>query len=163
MECRTGIQLSSNWREIRTREEYTRLRTALPLPNSWRRRGCGAADTAAWMRQLNCATETAFQSIKETDTIEINIAAMSAAARFVMDMAMDLNSATEEELQLVPGIGKETAKDIVAMRRRIDGFRSIDELKKITALRRKQFEGLKKYFFIGRSGGNGKREVLNNA
>jgi competence protein ComEA len=79
---------------------------------------------------------------------EFKITAMSAATRFVLDMAMDLNTATEEELQLVPGIGKKIAEDIVVIRKRSCGFTSINELKKITAIRGKQYEELKGYFFI---------------
>ncbi|MBN2254501.1 MAG: helix-hairpin-helix domain-containing protein [Deltaproteobacteria bacterium] len=79
---------------------------------------------------------------------EFKITAMSAATRFVLDMAMDLNTATEEELRLVPGIGKKIAEDIVVIRRQKGGFTSINELKKITAIRGKQYEELKGYFFI---------------
>jgi competence protein ComEA len=79
---------------------------------------------------------------------EIRRSTMSAATRFVLDMAMNLNTATEEELQLVPGIGKKIAKDIVTARQRNNGFRTIDDLADLTALRGLKDEELREYFFV---------------
>ena len=41
---------------------------------------------------------------------------------------LDLNTATEAELDLLPGIGPSVAARIVAYREQVRGFRSIDEL-----------------------------------
>lgn len=78
----------------------------------------------------------------------IRIEGMEAADRYVLDMAMDLNSAATDDLQLVPGVGKRCAEEIVAMRERIGGFREIDELQKIPVFRGRKYEKIKKYFFI---------------
>lgn len=78
----------------------------------------------------------------------IRIERMEAADRYVLDMAMDLNSAATDDLQLVPGVGKRCAEEIIAMRKRIGGFREIDELQKIPVFRGRKYEKIKKYFFI---------------
>ena len=78
----------------------------------------------------------------------IRIERIDAADRYVLDMAMDLNSAAADDLQLVPGIGKRCAEKIIAMRERIGGFREINELQKIPAFRGRKYENIKRYFFI---------------
>ena len=79
---------------------------------------------------------------------KIRIGAMAASKRYVLDMAMDINSAAADDLDLVPGIGKRSAEDIIVMRERRGGFRSMDELQKIPVLRGMKYQELNKYFFI---------------
>jgi len=73
---------------------------------------------------------------------------ITASKRYVLDMAMNINSAEADDLELIPGLGKRSARDIVSMRKRIGGFRSIEELKKIPALRGKKYQEIKRHFFF---------------
>lgn len=76
---------------------------------------------------------------------------ITSSKRYVLDMAMDLNSTAADDLELVPGIGKRCANDIIEMRKKIGRFCSVDELQKIPALRGKKYQGIKRYFFIRHS------------
>ena len=42
--------------------------------------------------------------------------------------AVNINTATPEELELLPGIGEARAKAVIAMRKQRGGFKSVDEL-----------------------------------
>lgn len=50
----------------------------------------------------------------------------------VDDGRIDLNTATLAELQLLPGVGQGKAARIVSYRERTGGFRSVDELGKVS-------------------------------
>jgi competence protein ComEA len=73
---------------------------------------------------------------------------MSASDRLALGMPIDLNRATREELALIPGIGRSTAAKIARFREEKGLFPSIDELKRIQGLGRKQYEEMRKYLFI---------------
>ena len=42
--------------------------------------------------------------------------------------AININTATAEELQLLPGVGEARAQAVIALRKQRDGFNSVDEL-----------------------------------
>ena len=56
------------------------------------------------------------------------VSAMPAAARLAAEVALDLNRASEADLELLPGIGPKLAHAMVKERARRGGFRSLDEL-----------------------------------
>jgi competence protein ComEA len=41
---------------------------------------------------------------------------------------VNVNTATAEELQLLPGVGESRAKAVIALRKQRGGFKSVDEL-----------------------------------
>jgi len=47
---------------------------------------------------------------------------------------VNINTATSEELQLLPGIGEARARDVIALRKRNGGFKSVDELGEIKGI-----------------------------
>lgn len=61
---------------------------------------------------------------------------------------INLNRATEEELQNLPGIGPSKAKAIIQYRQENGGFKNIDELKNVTGIGEKTFEKLKPEIII---------------
>lgn len=61
---------------------------------------------------------------------------------------LDINSASEEELIRVKGIGPKIAKRIVDYRKEANGFSSLEELKNVKGIGEKTYEKLKKYFQI---------------
>src|SRR6267378_4255450 len=63
---------------------------------------------------------------------------------------LDLNTATSEELQQVPGIGPATADKILQMRKSYGAFKSVDDLLAIRGLGPKRLEKMRKYLTVGK-------------
>jgi comEA protein len=63
---------------------------------------------------------------------------------------VDLNTATSEELQQVPGIGPATAEKILQMRKSYGAFKSVDDLLAIRGLGPKRLEKMRKYLVAGK-------------
>jgi competence ComEA-like helix-hairpin-helix protein len=64
---------------------------------------------------------------------------------------VNINSATSEELQQVPGIGPSTAEKILQMRKSYGPFKSVDDLLAIRGLGPKRLEKMRKYLVAGKS------------
>ena len=63
---------------------------------------------------------------------------------------VNINTATSEELQLVPGIGPATADKILQMRKSYGAFKSVDDLLAIRGLGPKRLEKMRKYLTVGK-------------
>jgi competence ComEA-like helix-hairpin-helix protein len=63
---------------------------------------------------------------------------------------VNLNSATSEELQQVPGIGPATAEKILQMRKSYGAFKSVDDLMAIRGIGKKRLEKMRRYLVAGR-------------
>src|SRR5271167_893844 len=66
---------------------------------------------------------------------------------------VNLNTATSEELQLVPGIGPATADKILQMRKSYGAFKSVDDLLAIRGIGPKRLEKMRKYLTVGKAAG----------
>jgi len=66
----------------------------------------------------------------------------------IKNQLVEINSATHEDLILIPGIGPVLADRIIQYRESKDGFTSIEELKNIKGVGQKKFENLKSGFII---------------
>lgn len=64
---------------------------------------------------------------------------------------VNLNTATSEELQTVPGIGPATAEKILLMRKNYGAFKSVDDLLAIKGLGPKRLEKMRKYLTVGKT------------
>jgi competence ComEA-like helix-hairpin-helix protein len=64
---------------------------------------------------------------------------------------VNLNTATSEELQQVPGIGPATAEKILQMRKSYGAFKSVDDLLAIRGLGPKRLEKMRKYLVAGKT------------
>ncbi len=95
-------------------------------------------------RRLQSGERVVFDRV----TGKVILTHMPASDRLALGMPIDLNRATPEELALIPGIGRTTAAKIVRFREKRGLFPSIDELKRIQGLGRKQYEEMRKYLFI---------------
>jgi comEA protein len=62
--------------------------------------------------------------------------------------SVDLNSATADELQQVPGIGPSTAKAIVNFREKSGPFQKVEELLAIKGISKARFEKMRPYLTI---------------
>ncbi len=56
---------------------------------------------------------------------------------------VNLNSATEAQLEALPGIGPSLAKGIIDERTRLGGFRSVDDLKRVRGIGERRFADLR--------------------
>ena len=63
---------------------------------------------------------------------------------------VNINTATAEELQQVPGIGPATADKILQMRKSYGAFKSVDDLLAIRGLGPKRLEKMRKYMTVGK-------------
>ena len=63
---------------------------------------------------------------------------------------ININTATSEELQQVPGIGPVTAEKILTMRKSYGRFKSVDDLLAIKGLGKKRLEKMRKYLTVGK-------------
>lgn len=61
---------------------------------------------------------------------------------------LDLNKATFEELESLPGIGPKIAKEIIEYRERFGPFKSLEDLLKVKGIGPKRLEILKKYLKV---------------
>jgi competence ComEA-like helix-hairpin-helix protein len=69
---------------------------------------------------------------------------------------ININSASAEELQQVPGIGPVTADKILQMRKSYGAFKSVDDLLAIRGIGKKRLEKMRRYLTVGRSASVGK-------
>ena len=63
---------------------------------------------------------------------------------------VNINAATSEELQLVPGIGPSTAEKILQMRKSYGPFKGVDDLLAIRGLGPKRLEKMRRYLVAGK-------------
>ncbi len=61
------------------------------------------------------------------------------------ELIVDLNDATEAELNLLPGVGEKLASDILKYRDDVGGFRSVEELMNIRGIKQGRLLSLMKY------------------
>ena len=64
---------------------------------------------------------------------------------------VNLNTATSEELQQVPGIGPVNAEKILQMRKAYGPFKSVDDLRAIKGIGPKRLEKMRKYLVVGKT------------
>src|SRR5437660_5894839 len=64
---------------------------------------------------------------------------------------VNINTATSEELQQVPGIGPATAEKILQMRKSYGTFKSVDDLLSIKGIGKKRLEKMRKYLTVSKS------------
>jgi competence ComEA-like helix-hairpin-helix protein len=78
-------------------------------------------------------------------------AAVMAGKKKPPERPVNLNTATSEELQQVPGIGPVTAGKILQMRKSYGSFKSVDDLLAIRGLGAKRLEKMRKYLTVGKA------------
>jgi len=71
-----------------------------------------------------------------------------ASGSSAVQLKVDINTATTEELQTLDGIGPVTAEKIVKYRNDVGRFKSIDELKNVSGIGEKTFDSLKEYIRV---------------
>jgi comEA protein len=74
--------------------------------------------------------------------------AIPASQRFVLGMALNLNEASQEDLESLPGVGPSVAKAIVEDRNQNGPFRSIEELDRVKGIGPKAMERLREFITV---------------
>ena len=74
--------------------------------------------------------------------------ALAFAAQFA-NAALNLNTATKDELVALSGIGPAKAQSIIDYRTQHGGFKSVDELKDVKGIGARRFEKLKPELTVG--------------
>jgi competence protein ComEA len=65
-------------------------------------------------------------------------------------LVFNLNAATPEQLQRIPGVGPALAKRIVEFRAKKGGFKRIEELLAIPGISEKKWQVLREYLIVER-------------
>ena len=58
---------------------------------------------------------------------------------------VNVNTASAEELQLLPGIGESRARALLELRKRRGGFKSVEELREVKGIGESSFERMRPY------------------
>jgi competence protein ComEA len=77
---------------------------------------------------------------------------MNGETLLTLGLALDLNRATAEDLDALPGIGPVLAKRIIDYRQGHGPFKKIDDLMEVSGIGRKKLEKLKPYVVINGQG-----------
>jgi comEA protein len=77
-------------------------------------------------------------------------AASTATTKKPPPKPVNINAATSEELQQVPGIGPATAEKILQMRKSYGSFKSVDDLLAIKGIGKKRLDKMRKYLTVGK-------------
>jgi competence protein ComEA len=78
----------------------------------------------------------------------VSVESMSAQARINFFLPVSLNTATAEELALIPGMGEKTAQAIVEYRDHNGGIRDMGELRGVGGIGPKKFELFSTYLTV---------------
>ena len=81
--------------------------------------------------------------------IRLLLAVVVALAAQFANAALNLNTATKEELVALSGIGPAKAQAILDYRTQHGGFKSVDELKDVKGIGARRFEKLKPELTVG--------------
>lgn len=72
-------------------------------------------------------------------------AVLNAAQGGSAPKKININTAMENELETLPGVGKETAKDIIAYREKTGGFKTINDIMKVSGIKESRFSKIKDF------------------
>ena len=75
----------------------------------------------------------------------VALAAQAADSQPGLTGTVNVNTATAEELQLLPGIGAARAEALIEMRKQRGGFKSLEQLKEVKGIGDASLERLRPY------------------
>lgn len=80
--------------------------------------------------------------------VDVRLGRMEAGERLTLDIPLNLNTASEEELALLPGIGPKTAAGIVAERKRRGRFESLEALTSVRGIKEKRLQTIRAFLTV---------------
>lgn len=99
------------------------------------------------LRERRSARVTVSQAVTDT---------MAAAPASVEGQPLDLNTATAGQLEALPGIGHVLALRIIDFRTKNGGFKSVEQLRRVSGIGPKRYAVLKELVFVGAAGDTGR-------
>ncbi len=97
--------------------------------------------------KMERASEPAFAEIETTEMPSATSLPITTENHETIHEKLELNTATKEELSLLPGIGEGLAERIVQYRKE-KPFKVVRDLKKITGIGDKKFEGVRHLVYV---------------
>ncbi len=92
--------------------------------------------------------ESGAKVVIDSGSRKIRLEKVSNSKRYALHKPMDLNTASEKELMLVPGVGEKTAQAIIETRNSAGKFNVIDDLMDVPGIGFKKFNKFKEYLFV---------------
>lgn len=108
----------------------------------------GVADDRHMNREILNKRMVAGQTVKLRNGHAPEIAWMSPRERLALDLPIDLNRATAEDLELIPGIGEKTAARIVHFRETSGPFKKVTDLMHVPGIKEKKMARWQRYFYL---------------
>ena len=84
-------------------------------------------------------------SAERSETSESPASPVSSSPESSFQVLLNINTATEQELCSLPGIGEKLAEQIIAFREKNGSFRGIEEIMSVDGIGAKIYEELKDY------------------
>lgn len=78
----------------------------------------------------------------------VDIGLMSGEKHLIFSIPLDINKATAQDFEALPGIGAKMAEQIIETKERLGGFKNIDDIKKVKGLGEKKFERIRELISI---------------
>ena len=76
------------------------------------------------------------------------IGQMSGEKHLIFSIPLDINKTTAQDFEALPGIGPKLAEEIIATRKRLGGFKTIGDLKKVKGIGDKKFEKIREMISV---------------
>ena len=97
-----------------------------------------------------CDARRPYEALRTASIVVICLAIVAAAAarKKPPEKPVNLNSATVQQLEQLPGIGPATAKRIVEMREKGGAFRRIEDLLAVRGISEKRLNALRPYLAV---------------
>lgn len=90
-----------------------------------------------------------FVGKKNTEGTPVKLLPMTEAQRYLLGLPMRLNTATDQDLRLIPGIGPSLAKTIIRARKETGRFMHKTDLNTLTGLNDAKYEQIAEYLTVG--------------
>lgn len=87
-------------------------------------------------------------SVNDVEEIEYVTNSSGTLESESKDVKVNINTATSEELQNLPGIGESIANRIIAYRKENGKFSKIEDLKNVSGIGDAKFNNIKSYIFV---------------
>lgn len=97
----------------------------------------------------------ALSLVAEGATCRVSRRSLSASQALLLGLPLELNTASAEDLEALPGIGPGVARAIVEDRARRGHFRSVDELERVRGIGPKALERLRGFLVVRGAPGAG--------